>query len=273
MAIDDAIEEMDVKKVKEKKQKGSLFIPQWQEQILEDYRDEQLDTYQVFLPQFIRFDNKMKPLVYFVMRDLVDYVKTQDDELAIFLQEKLTKAEYDKKIAFPYDEEPTKYRILNREIKECLAYDAIKKAREKSGFIYHFSFTGLLIEHGKEFVEILDYVSDKLYREHREGLENPKVLFKSEKKGIYRVRSAVKCFDFYGHNLNYLMDYLKQTNAHDNVKNVIKDLEEFDVFNKKHTEKPDDFVTDSVFERLKKYNPNLVYETSDSGSIKGGLIP
>jgi len=66
MAIDDAIEEMDVKKVKEKKQKGSLFIPQWQEQILEDYRDEQLDTYQVFLPQFIRFDNKMKPLVYFV---------------------------------------------------------------------------------------------------------------------------------------------------------------------------------------------------------------
>ncbi len=274
MAIDDAIDEMDVpgkvdqgKKdlvVVNKSLQDMKYATDWQSYILFDYleRIKKFSDSMSFdkISGLVKFDHLINPHLYINVFDFIEYTKSQKyDHLWKVLSATLTDQEdLAQYIDFYEGEDPGKI-TSNSVIDEILCNNLNSKTLrniETNEFYIPFLFAGLLIEHGKDFINMYKFME----KGFPENIDRFVLLSGSKMKVNPTIEQLTKQeADF----LIPFADYIQNNGAE--VTKVIKELDEldksFESYNDKDASNQSLMVgmRQEIFKRLAKYNPNLIY--------------
>ncbi len=275
MAIDDAIDKMKVPgkpgsdakpgkiTVVNKSLQDMKYATDWQEIILNNYLQKSNFSLPAncrpMVASLIKFDSNMDPHIYIQIKDLIKNTKEKKytDLWQVLSRTVIDKKDLNSYIDFPGGHKTTNNNLINGIIDDFYNHSTIKKIVN-----VHFSlpvaFSGLLIEHGKEFAYFCKTLGNgklqsmNLNLEFVDGLNTEDI----------RVRSIVdKLMEMKRNFTMPLVDYIQEHGS--DITKSIKELEELDKELKKYNGTSFSQITPNIrqfiFKRLSQYNPNLIY--------------
>ncbi len=273
MAIDDAIEEMRLSHLKLKKSLekkfNSEFIPNidyWQNQVLRDYFSRQVindaQSLNCIYPWF-RFNKNMGGIFSVPIYEFMKFIEKRDPVLRFLMNTAVNEGKFDDHIVISYTElrlyKLGKYR---NEIEQALHYGELRSVCKDMQDL-PFMFSALLIEHGQDFVNLFRNVERNSTK--RDLMDN--MIIYSDVLKKRDCRSPISLINVCWNDVEYFFKYGKEHGV-DRVHDVIHDLGELDTFIEEIRNAPQvgKVIYGMIYDRVKKFNPNLTYEGMKNGN-------
>ncbi len=275
MAIDDAIDEMKVHVKVEQEQittdsvkPESNRIPEWKAYVLRwalNGLQENLGRFNFFyFVPWVKFKPNLHTIFQVPKKDFVDLVTIKEEQYKTIFEKMDIVDNLDDIITLPFEKDLTKFSAINEGIRKCIDYNELVKFVKKRINNIPFYFTGLMIEHGKEMHDFLEYVGlrytilekkNYLIRTGSTVLAGFKV-----PDDVHRPTEVLQLKDI--EKLTKYAEYCRD-NGSEGVLTILKELEELNIFMFKtiNSNKDNgDEVLNQIYLKIIEHNPDLKYE-------------
>jgi len=275
MPIDDALSKISSNEGEEEgeKRKDKIVSPQraadWQAAILKEYMTS-CGNFKILHP-WLKFRPDMSKVFYVPREEFIGAFDGDRDDISTVLRQPGVQAGLKEYVILPYKEKDnrmTGLKVIDDAIESFLEYQKLVQWINPDRAIQYI-ISGLLIESGKAFGIMIGHMRDSTDKPIGKG----DILAFSEETDmmddtcrIRRVKysSSYNLTTFQGENVVGLLKAAEELGT-SNILRSIEDLKRLDEFLKSICQgkgKGDPYrrARDQIFERLKQYNPNLVYE-------------